>query len=137
MELFGKTPGRDDKTGFRVGVASFPDGSPISLEVKVIVGVNKGPTVTLLGVQHGDEYNGMEVVNRLMDGLEPEDLTGTVIGIPVSNPLAFNTGMRVTPPSVGYENLNLTASGLGTQRGSSWSGSPPPSGRTPSSEQTT
>ncbi len=98
MELFGKTPGRGDKTGFRYGVASFPDGSPISLEVKVIVGVNKGPTVTLLGVQHGDEYNGMEVVNRLMGGLEPGDLTGTVIGIPVSNPLAFNTGMRVTPP---------------------------------------
>ncbi|TRO47465.1 hypothetical protein E2P65_04335, partial [Candidatus Bathyarchaeota archaeon] len=33
--------------------------------------------------------------------------SGTVIGIPVSNPLAFNEGMRVTPPSVGYENLNL------------------------------
>jgi len=117
MELFGKTLGRGDKTGFRFGVASFPVGSPISLEVKIIVGVTEGPTVTLLGVQHGDEYNGMEVVNRLMGGLKPGDLTGTVIGIPVSNPLAINTGMRVTPPSVGYENLNLNRVWPGNPKG--------------------
>jgi len=59
----------------------------------------------------------MEVVNRLVDGLEPGDLTGTVIGIPVSNPLAFNTGMRVTPPSVGYENLNLNRVWPGNPKG--------------------
>lgn len=117
MELFGRTLGRGEKTGFRYGVASFPDSSPISIDVKAVVGVKEGPTVTLLGVQHGDEYNGMEVVNRLMEGLEPSDLTGTVIGIPVSNPLAFNTGMRVTPPSVGYENLNLNRVWPGNPQG--------------------
>ena len=117
MELFGRTLGRSDKTGFRFDVASFPDGSPISIDVKAVVGAKEGPTVTLIGVQHGDEYNGMEVVNRLMGGLEPSDLTGTVIGIPVSNPLAFNTGMRVTPPSVGYENLNLNRVWPGNPKG--------------------
>jgi len=61
----------------------------------------------MLGLQHGDEYSGMEIINRLMDRLEPDELTGAVAAIPVSNPLAFNTTGRMAPESMGYENLNM------------------------------
>ena len=48
----------------------------------------------------------MEIVNRLMDGLRAGDLSGSLMAVPVSNPIAFSIASRVTPPSVGYENLN-------------------------------
>ena len=107
MEIFDRYLGRGEKIHFRKSVASFPDGSPICIDIKAIRGEYSGPIISMLGVQHGDEYNGMEVINKLLDCLESIEVSGSVIGVPVSNPLAFNTGMRVTPPSMGYENLNL------------------------------
>lgn len=107
MDLFGREIKQGEKVTFEREVAQFPDGSPISITVRAVSGVGDGPTISLLGVQHGDEYSGMEIVNRLFDGLDPAAMSGTVVGVPVSNPLAFNTAGRVTPPSVGYENLNM------------------------------
>jgi uncharacterized protein len=36
---------------------------------------------------------------------------------PVSNPLAFNTSYRITPPSMGYENLNMNRVWPGNPKG--------------------
>lgn len=97
MELFGRSLGIGERTTLRQKVASYPDGTPISVAVRAVKGVGDGPVISLLGVQHGDEYCGIEVVNRLLGGLDPESLSGTIIGVPVSNPLAFNAGMRFSP----------------------------------------
>jgi len=107
MELFDRSLRRGEETIFETGVAEFPDGTPISVTVRAISGSKEGPRLVLLGAQHGDEYSGMEIINRLMDSLDPGDISGEVVAVPVSNPLAFNTAGRVTPPSIGYENLNL------------------------------
>jgi len=107
MKIFGRETGRGELSTFEKGVAEFPDGTPISLTVRAVNGALEGPRMALLGVQHGDEYSGMEIVNRLIDGLDPQALSGSVVAVPVSNPLAFNAAVRVTPPAVGYENLNL------------------------------
>jgi len=56
----------------KVKVGEYSDGTPISLLVRVIKGTNEGPTLSMLGVQHGDEYNGMEIINRFMEQLEPQ-----------------------------------------------------------------
>jgi len=101
----------------KVKVGEYSDGTPISLLVRVIKGTNEGPTLSMLGVQHGDEYNGMEIINRFMEQLEPQDISGTVIGIPVSNPLAFNAAGRMAPESMGWEELNMNRIWPGNPRG--------------------
>jgi hypothetical protein len=117
VNLFGRNIKHGEKVIFNREVAQFPDGSPISITVRAVSGVGEGPSISLLGAQHGDEYSGMEIVNRLFDGLDPDSLSGSVVGVPVSNPLAFNTAGRVTPPSVGYENLNMNRVWPGNPRG--------------------
>lgn len=117
MNLFGREIKHGEKAIFDREVAQFPDGSPISITVRAISGVGEGPSISLLGVQHGDEYSGMEIANRLFNGLDPDSLSGLVVGVPVSNPLAFNTAGRVTPPSVGYENLNMNRVWPGNAKG--------------------
>jgi len=71
----------------------------------------------LLGVQHGDEYSGMEISNRVFDGLNPSEFRGSLISIPVSNPLAFNVAERASPPPMGYENLNMNRVWPGDRNG--------------------
>ncbi|MBN2335147.1 succinylglutamate desuccinylase/aspartoacylase family protein [Candidatus Bathyarchaeota archaeon] len=107
MRVFDRVVGRGEKATFQTGVASYPDGGAIGVWVRAVNGSKEGPRVALLGVQHGDEYSGMEIINRIIDSLSPAELSGSVVAVPVSNPLAFNAAGRITPPAVGYENLNM------------------------------
>jgi predicted deacylase len=117
LNVYGKTLERGEKRSHWAIVASYPDGSPIGVWVRAARGAGEGPTLTLLGAQHGDEYSGIEIINRIMDRVDPESLSGNILSAPVSNPLAFNTGYRITPPSIGYENLNMNRVWPGNPKG--------------------
>ena len=117
LEAFGKTLARGSSDTFRVKVGEYADGTPISITVRALAGKRDGPKITMLGVQHGDEYGGMEIINRVFDGLDPAEYAGTLLTIPVSNPLAFNAGERASPPPMGYENLNMNRVWPGDHRG--------------------
>src|SRR4030067_557645 len=117
LELFRKRVDRGEKVAFKQEVASYPNGDPVAVTVRACVGVKDGPRLSMLGVQHGDEYSGMEVINRVMDSVNPSDLSGVLITVPVSNPLAFNSAERITPPGVGDENLNMNRAWPGNHGG--------------------
>ncbi|MBK6729393.1 MAG: succinylglutamate desuccinylase/aspartoacylase family protein [Xanthomonadales bacterium] len=44
---------------------------------------------------HGDELNGIEIVRRLMNELDPAGLSGTVVGVPIVNYLGYARGSRL------------------------------------------
>lgn len=75
-----------------------PDQSfaSIATPVPVLVahGEKPGPTLCLTAAIHGDELNGIEMVRRLMYELEPDELAGTVIGVPIVNLDGFRSGTR-------------------------------------------
>src|SRR4030066_2405979 len=117
LKIFGKSIKKATKKTFTVKVGEFADGTPISLTLRAVTGVNDGPRVSILGLQHGDEYSGMEIINRLIEGLKVGDLSGSIVAIPVSNPLAFNAAERASPPPMGYENLNMNRVWPGDPKG--------------------
>ncbi|WP_338021414.1 succinylglutamate desuccinylase/aspartoacylase family protein [Alloalcanivorax marinus] len=94
LELLGKT----------VPVGTFdtlywtPDQSfrSIATPVPVLVahGTRPGPHLCLTAAVHGDELNGIEMVRRLMYELEPDELAGTVVGVPIVNLDGFRNGSR-------------------------------------------
>lgn len=62
----------------------------VDVPVLAVNGESGGPTVLVFAVQHGDELQGAGVVRRLFhEVLDPADLAGQVIGIPVGNPLSY------------------------------------------------
>ena len=65
--------------------------------VLVVNGVNQGPTLCLTGAIHGDELNGIEIVRRTMYDLNPEKVSGRVVGIPIVNLPGFQQGSRYLP----------------------------------------
>jgi predicted deacylase len=63
---------------------------PIDIPVLVMNGSKDGPTLLIVSTQHGIEIQGIEVILRIMrERVNPKDLRGAIIGIPVENPLAF------------------------------------------------
>lgn len=66
----------------------------IELQKKVIDGDSSGPHLLITGGVHGDEFEPMAAIRRLIDLLSPEDVRGRVTLVPVVNEPAFLRGCR-------------------------------------------
>ena len=73
------------------------DGSELSFPVIVIRGAKKGPTLYVGAGIHGDELASISVVGAVADKIDPNKMSGTFIGVPVENPLAYRARNRFPP----------------------------------------
>jgi uncharacterized protein len=73
------------------------EGVPIATPVLVVNGSEPGPTLCLTAAIHGDELNGIEMVRRVMHNLDPRELSGAVIGVPIVNLQGFRRASRYLP----------------------------------------
>lgn len=90
LKVGNVTVGKSEfKKGIIKGVELINNVS-IDIPILVMNGVEEGPTLLLMSTQHGIEIQGIEVIHQIMRRrLDPRNLRGAVIGIPVANPLAF------------------------------------------------
>lgn len=65
--------------------------------VLVVHGAKPGPRVCLTAAIHGDELNGIEVVRHVLYSIDPAELSGTVIGVPIVNLQGFRRSSRYLP----------------------------------------
>lgn len=70
------------------------DGLSLPTPVLVVNGVQTGPVLCLTAAIHGDELNGIEIVRRILHGIDPVKLSGTVIGVPIVNLQGFQRASR-------------------------------------------
>jgi len=87
-----------------VEVARRGDGSAIIIPVVLVNGLHDGPTLVVQAGIHGDEFPGMEAVWRLVESLDPADLHGQVIAVPVVNTPSFAICDRVN--DIDHQDLN-------------------------------
>ncbi len=72
-------------------------GKGIPTPVLVVNGATPGKTLCLTAAVHGDELNGIESVRQVMHGINPEKLTGVLIGVPIVNMQGFQRHSRYLP----------------------------------------
>jgi predicted deacylase len=60
-------------------------GNPVSIPLIIARGFEDGPTLGLTAAVHGNELNGIPVIQRLFREVDVKELKGTIIGIPVVN----------------------------------------------------
>jgi predicted deacylase len=94
-------------------VARLFTGTWLSLPVTVLNGVRPGPKIFLDAAIHGDELNGMEIIRRVLEVLDPLRLAGAVIAVPIVNVLGFVNQTRYLP-----DRRDLNRSFPGSPRGS-------------------
>jgi predicted deacylase len=89
-------------------------GATESMPVKVVNGRSSGPVVWLSAAVHGDELNGLQIIRRVLAGLDAKNLRGAIIAAPIVNPLGFMIESRYLP-----DRRDLNRSFPGSPRGSS------------------
>lgn len=62
--------------------------------VLVVNGIKAGPVLCITAAIHGDELNGIEIVRRVLYNLDVNELSGTVIGVPIVNLQGFRRTSR-------------------------------------------
>jgi predicted deacylase len=88
-------PGTRKRLTWTSGAAIEGFASPVP--VIVLNGKGAGPVLCLTAAVHGDELNGIEVVRRVLDDIDVEELNGAIIGVPIVNIQGFYRGTRYLP----------------------------------------
>lgn len=86
-------PGQRLRTKLRA--VELPDGTWVELPLIVVRGVRPGPVMYLGAAIHGDEINPVEIVSTVARDVDVTELAGTLLVVPVQNPLAFQTQHRL------------------------------------------
>lgn len=60
-------------------------GSPWSVPVIIMRGIDKGPTIGITAALHGNELNGISTIFKLIEAVNPKTLKGTLVLVPISN----------------------------------------------------
>ena len=88
-----------------LGELYLPDSSPIKVPIIVVRGKSDGPTLYVGSTMHGPEMTGAEVIRRITrEHVDPKKLRGTIVALPITNPLAFSNHTMNTPQD--WYNLN-------------------------------
>jgi predicted deacylase len=78
-------------------VARDPKAGPLSIPIVIARGYEEGTTLFLSTGVHGDELNGIVILQRFMQNLDITALRGTIIFLPLVNGAGFEVGQRKVP----------------------------------------
>ena len=71
--------------------------APMYMPIKVIHGKQAGPCLLVIAAMHGNELNGAEIINRLLQSKSMSKLKGTLIAVPIMNVYGFINKTRTLP----------------------------------------
>lgn len=94
------------KTKIPITVTRALNGADVRLWVHVIRGDKPGPTVAMLSTLHGAEWFSVTALKRLIEATDPNELSGTIIAVPVANPPALRQQTRNMPDEADSPDLN-------------------------------
>lgn len=102
----------------RIPVARMPRGDLLALTVRVVNGAAPGPVLGLESGSHGDEAFAIQTIHEVIETIDPTSFRGAVLGMPVCNPVAFETYTRLTGLGMTTDAVNMNTVFPGDPNGS-------------------
>jgi N-alpha-acetyl-L-2,4-diaminobutyrate deacetylase len=69
----------------------------IQIPFTVVCGSAHSPLALVMAGVHGDEFEGPAAIFDMMQEIDPERVTGSILFVPVANPASFRAGTRLHP----------------------------------------
>ena len=70
---------------FHIHLSDNSLGVPWRVPVIILRGEKKGPTLGLTAALHGDELNGISTIFKIIEQVNPKEMCGTLVLVPISN----------------------------------------------------
>jgi len=87
---------------------------PVDIPVIIVEGLQPGPKLIVSGCVHGAELMGAMGIIEFLHHIDPRQLKGSIVFVPVANQSAFEMGIRTTQ----WDGMILNRQGLGQIDGS-------------------
>lgn len=113
IEIAGEKILAGQRRRLEIPVARLPTQTLLSLPVTVINGIETGPRLWLSAAIHGDELNGVEIIRQVLEQIQPQFLSGTLIAVPIVNVFGLIEQSRYLP-----DRRDLNRSFPGSAKGS-------------------
>jgi predicted deacylase len=94
------------KATYGLGAPVYNHGTTCVLPALLVRGYKPGPLLVATAGVHGDEYEGARAIRLAFERLEPASLSGTFLGLPQVNPLAYYDQTRKMPDWIDGLDLN-------------------------------
>jgi hypothetical protein len=105
LDAVDLAPGQVHRFWFRAGDTALGQGWYVP--VIVVRGAQPGKRLLLTAGIHGDELNGIDVIQQLANRIDPARLSGTLVMIPGLNTPGLNNSTRNFTPGGGTGGTNL------------------------------
>lgn len=92
LTIMGEVIAPGERKEILMPIPKLYDGSPLYSHIHVLNGGNPGPVLCLAAALHGDELNGIEIINRVLQSRQLSNLKnlyGAIIAVPVVNVYGF------------------------------------------------
>jgi hypothetical protein len=89
------SPGEKRQVRYEIGQTYL--GDPVQIPVTIVNGDHDGPRVFMTAAVHGDELNGVKVLQEVADRYTPADIHGTLVLLHVVNVPGYQTQQRYLP----------------------------------------
>ncbi len=104
---------RGTKDSCWLDISPRVEGGSWQIPFLSVTGTQPGPTLVVFAGVHGDEYEGVEAIPRIAEQVNPPQLRGTLLMVPVCNMAAYATATRNSP----IDGLNLARVFPGSETG--------------------
>jgi predicted deacylase len=116
LTIMGEVVAPGERKEILMPIPKLYDGSPLYSHIHVLNGGNPGPVLCLAAALHGDELNGIEIINRVLQSRQLNNLkrlNGAIVAVPVVNVYGFLYQQRYL-----MDRRDLNRSFPGSQKGS-------------------
>lgn len=113
LQIVGETIPPGKRRQLEIPIARLITNTLLSLPITILHGVETGPRLWVSAAIHGDEVNGVEIIRQLLEKVNPKQLRGTLIAVPIVNVFGFIEQSRYLP-----DNRDLNRSFPGSAEGS-------------------
>jgi len=114
VHINGQVVRPGERRRVQLPAARLPTQTQMTLPVEVVNGTAPGPRLWLSAAIHGDELNGLEIIQRVLDTIDPQRLKGELVAAPIVNVFGFISQERYLP-----DRRDLNRSFPGSPKGSS------------------
>lgn len=81
----------------KIKVGELSNRLEVFIPIIILSGKNEGPVLWMNGAVHGDELNGLLAMRKVVFELNPDELKGTIVCTPISNPMGFQGRNKLNP----------------------------------------